>query len=51
MMVNCMQNPFDHGLEEDGCAEMLILMMMAHFSQKWIVGKVDGQFLHARWCL
>ena len=29
----------------------VLLLMMAHFSQTRIVGKVDGQFLHACWWL
>ena len=30
---------------------LTIVMVMAHFSQMRIVGKVDGQFLHAHWWL
>ena len=29
----------------------IMMMVMAHCSQTRIVGKVDGQFLHARWWL
>ena len=30
---------------------MMMMMMIDHYSQTRIVGKVDGQFLHARWWL
>ena len=30
---------------------IVMMMMMAHSSQMRIVGKADGQFLHARWWL
>ena len=33
----------------DGWMDMM--MMMTHSSQTRIVGKIDGQFLHARWWL